>query len=53
MRAPTASAQELFSLASRVALVTGGGTGLGAAFAKGLVNAGASVVVVRERERFA
>ena len=50
MRAPTASAQELFSLASRVALVTGGGTGLGAAFAKGLVNAGASVVVCGRRE---
>ena len=36
----------LFGLAGRVAIVTGGGSGLGAAMAKGLAQAGAAVAVV-------
>jgi NAD(P)-dependent dehydrogenase (short-subunit alcohol dehydrogenase family) len=39
----------MFSLAPRVALVTGGGTGIGAAFAQGLAEAGGRVVVAGRR----
>jgi gluconate 5-dehydrogenase len=39
-----------FSLAGQVALVTGGGTGLGEAIAAGLHRAGARVVIVGRRE---
>jgi NAD(P)-dependent dehydrogenase (short-subunit alcohol dehydrogenase family) len=36
----------LFGLGGRVAIVTGGGSGIGAAIAKGLAQAGAAIVVV-------
>jgi NAD(P)-dependent dehydrogenase (short-subunit alcohol dehydrogenase family) len=49
LAAPTTQHESLFSLSSRVALVTGGGTGLGAALAQGLAEAGASVVVAGRR----
>lgn len=41
---------DLFSLTDRTAIITGGGTGLGSAFAEGLADAGASVVLVGRRE---
>lgn len=41
---------DLFSLHGRVALVTGGGTGIGACIAEGLADAGAKVVLVARRE---
>ena len=42
--------QQLFSLEGRCAIVTGGGTGIGAALAQGLARAGASVVLTGRRE---
>mmetsp|Transcript_9398 Transcript_9398/g.13794 ORF Transcript_9398/g.13794 Transcript_9398/m.13794 type:complete len:278 (-) Transcript_9398:60-893(-) len=44
------SSKTLFDLSNRTALVTGGGTGIGSALAKGLAKAGAKVVLVGRRE---
>ncbi len=41
---------DLFSLEDRVALVTGGGTGLGFAIARTFIDAGATVVITGRRE---
>jgi len=45
--------QRLFGLDGRVAIVTGGASGLGAAFATGLARAGASVVIADINEALA
>ena len=42
---------ELFNLEGRTALVTGGSSGLGVAFARGLARAGANVVVTARRQQ--
>src|SRR6478752_6740460 len=43
---PAGFVESLFGLGGRVACVTGGGSGIGAAIAKGLAQAGARIVVV-------
>ena len=45
--------RQLFGLDGRIAVVTGGASGLGAAFSKGLAGAGASVVVADINEELA
>ena len=45
--------EKLFGLGGRVAVVTGGASGLGAAFSKGLANAGATVVIADINEELA
>ena len=48
---PTPAAQaDVFSLAGRVALVTGGGTGIGLEIARCMVQAGATVIITGRRE---
>jgi NAD(P)-dependent dehydrogenase (short-subunit alcohol dehydrogenase family) len=46
----TASQPNVFSLAGRVALITGGGTGIGLAIAHCMVAAGATVIITGRRE---
>lgn len=43
-------ALEAFSLAGKIALVTGGGTGIGLGISKALIDAGAQVVITGRRE---
>ena len=47
---PAGYAESLFRLDGRVAVVTGGGSGLGAAMAKGLAQAGATLAIVDVNE---
>ena len=44
-----ADIKELFSLKDRVAIVTGGGQGLGKSMAIGLAQAGANIVIAARR----
>lgn len=46
------SVQQLFDLTGRVAIVTGGSRGLGAEFAEGLGEAGASIMLCARREQW-
>ncbi len=48
--APTPASDDVFSLAGRVALITGGGTGIGFAIARCMVAAGATVIITGRRE---
>src|SRR5438132_7402245 len=48
---PEGYADTLFRLDGRAAVVTGGGSGLGAAMAKGLAQAGAAVAIVDVNEQ--
>jgi gluconate 5-dehydrogenase len=50
MNAETVPVRDLFSLAGRVALVTGASSGIGQAIAKAYAEAGAAVVLVARRE---
>lgn len=45
--------QRLFGLSGRVAVVTGGASGLGAAFSRGLAGAGASIVIADVNDELA
>ena len=47
-----ADIKELFSLKDRVAIVTGGGQGLGKSMAIGLAQAGANIVIAARRIEF-
>jgi gluconate 5-dehydrogenase len=44
--------QKLFDLSGRVAIVTGGSRGLGAEFAEGLAEAGASLMLCARRDEW-
>jgi len=46
----TAPAADVYSLAGRVALITGGGTGIGLEIARCMVTAGATVIITGRRE---
>lgn len=48
--APEAAPQNVFSLAGQVALITGGGTGIGLEIARCMVAAGATVIITGRRE---
>ena len=48
--APTAAGATVFSLAGRVALITGGGSGIGLAIAECMTQAGATVIITGRRE---
>src|SRR3954465_8112071 len=51
-RKMTAHVKELFDLSGRVAIVTGGSRGLGAEFAEGLAEAGASLMLCARRDEW-
>ena len=48
----TKNVQQLFDLSDRVAIITGGSRGLGAEFAEGLGEAGASLMICARREQW-